>query len=597
MTDQFQSSDAVRSAQPLRHARTALLPGPIRLEQGGVLPSVTVCYETWGALAADGGNAVLVCHALSGDSHAARHEPGDDPGWWDLLIGAGKAIDPGRCFVICANVLGGCRGTTGPASIDPATGRPWAGSFPTVTMGDMVEVQRLLLDHLGVGRLLAVVGGSMGGMQAMTWAVRHPARVGGVAVLAAAARLGSQALAFDVVARNAILQDPGYQGGDFYGSSGPESGLAIARMLGHITYLSREAMAAKFEADRHRPRPLDTAFEVKFSVGSYLAYQGGRFVERFDANSYLRISLAIDLFDLGADQAALAATLAPSTCPWLVVSFSSDWLFPPEQSQELVQALLAGGKPASYVDVTTRAGHDAFLLPDEVGVYGPLVASFLQRCAGTGAEPPATPAAEPRPVTSIFAAPRLDLDRILELIPAEASVLDLGCGAGALLSRLKARGQTRVVGVERDVAALTRALARGLDVIHADLNLGLARFGDHQFDVAVLSQTLPSVVDVERLLRELVRVGRRGIVTFPNLGHWRHRESLANEGRAPLLGGGRRWWDAPVVRPFSIADFEECCQALGLSVHERHWLDLARGLPVREDPNRQADLALFVIGR
>lgn len=601
MTDTFASSDAVRSAQPLRHARSVTFAGPITLEQGGTLPEVTVCYETWGELAPDRGNAVLVCHALSGDSHAARHDAADDPGWWDLLIGPGLAIDTRRLFVVCANVLGGCRGTTGPASIDPASGRPWAGTFPTVTMGDMVEVQRMLADHLGLDRLLAVVGGSMGGMQAMAWAVRHPRRVGGVAVLAAAPRLGSQALAFDVVARNAILQDPGYRGGEYYGSNGPESGLAIARMLGHITYLSREAMAAKFEADRHRPRPLDTPFEARFSVGSYLAYQGGRFVERFDANSYLRISLAVDLFDLGADQAALAAALAPSACPWLVVSFSSDWLFPPEQSRDLVKALVAGGKPVSYADIPTRAGHDAFLLPDEVAIYGGLVASFLQRCAGAGpavalpAEP--LPPSDPRPATSIFAAPRLDLDRIAELIPPEASVLDLGCGGGALLARLKGRGQRRLVGVERDLAAITRAMARGLDVVHADLNLGLEQFEQDQFDVVVLSQTLPSVVDVERLLRELVRVGRRGIVTFPNLGHWRHRESLASEGRVPVLGAARGWWDSPVVRPFSIADFEDCCRALALTVHDRHWLDLARGLPVRDDPNRQADLALFVIGR
>lgn len=585
MTDQFHSSDSVRSARPLHHARSAHLPQPFACELGGELPGITVCYETWGTLAADGGNAVLVFHALTGDSHAARHDGTDDPGWWDLVIGPGCAIDTRRWFVICANVLGSCRGSTGPTSLNPATGQPWAGAFPTITVGDMVEAQRRLVDHLGIRRLAAVVGASMGGMLAMTWAIRHPERTGRVIATAVGPRMNSQALAIDVVGRNAILQDPDYRNGDYRGM-GPETGLALARMLGHITYLSREAMSAKFEADRHRPRPVDTDFETRFSVGSYLAYQGGRFVERFDANSYLRLLLAVDLFDLGADHAQLTASLATARVPWLVVSFSSDWLFPSDQARAVVQALVADGIPVSYLDVPSRAGHDAFLLAEELPVYAAAVAAFLGDGAPAATAAPAP--AEPR---------RFDLERIVELISPADAVLDLGCGAGALLTRLRARGGTRLLGIEKDVASLTRAIAQGVDVLHADLDEGLGRFADRSFDVVVLSQTLPAVRNVSATLAELVRVGRRGIVTFPNLGHWRHRETLGEAGRCPELVPGLPWWRSPLTRPFSIDDFEDCCADLGLRIEERQFLDLARGLPVRDDPNRKADAALYVIGQ
>ncbi|HRU07101.1 MAG TPA: homoserine O-acetyltransferase, partial [Candidatus Brocadiia bacterium] len=331
MTTPFASSDSDRSARPLRHAKSVVLPGPIRLEAGGELSEVRVAYETWGRLNETRDNAILVCHALSGDSHAARHDADDDPGWWDIAIGPDKPIDTRRYFVICPNTLGGCRGTTGPSSLNPATGQPFGASFPVITTADIVDVQRRLLDTLGVERLLAVVGGSMGGHQVLTWATRHPDRARGAVALATSPRLTMQAVAFNVVGRNAILRDPGFQGGQYYGSAGggPAVGLALARMLGHITYLSAQAMGEKFQADKLQPRDVATEFEKRFSVGSYLAYQGDKFVERFDANSYVTLSLAMDLFDLGATAGELRATLDKSRCRWLVVSFSSDWLFPP----------------------------------------------------------------------------------------------------------------------------------------------------------------------------------------------------------------------------------------------------------------------------
>lgn len=594
--DQFAaSSDAARSARPLRHAQRLDLPGPFPLEGGGALPALTVVYETWGTLNAARDNAVLVCHALSGDSHAARHDDGDDPGWWDCLIGPGRHLDTGRLFVVCANVLGGCRGTTGPNSIDPRTGAPYGAAFPAITMGDVVESQRRVLDHLGIARLRAVVGGSMGGMQAMLWAVRHPERVAAVALLATAHRLTAQALAFDVVARNAIIRDPDFAGGDYHGHErGPETGLAIARMLGHITYLSRESMNDKFEADRHRPRPLATAFEAEFSVGSYLAYQGERFVERFDANTYLRLSLAIDRFDLGGTPEALTAALAAARCRWLVVSFSSDWLFPPEQSREIVRALLAAGQRVTACEITSRAGHDAFLLPHELDLYGPLVAAVVDDAPPR----PAGVAALGQQPTDIFFHKRLDYERICALIPAGASVLDLGCGSGGLLARLRQRGQQRLVGVELDRLALIQAAARGLDVVNADLEDGLAQFAARSFDVVVLSQTLQAVRAVERVLEEMLRVGRRAIVSFPNAAHQRHRQRLAAQGRAPETTGLKRyhWYNTPDIRLVTIPDFEDLCALKGWQVVQRVCLDSESGAEPAGDPASAADLAVYVLG-
>ena len=376
--DAFASTDSVRTAAPLHHAQQVAFDEPLALELGGELPGVTVTYETYGRLNAARDNAVLVCHALSGDSHVARHDADDEPGWWDVVVGPGQCIDTDRYFVICPNVLGGCRGTTGPGSPNPATGRPYGRDFPALTVGDMVEVHRRLIDHLGIERLHAVVGGSLGGHQALCWARRFPGSVRGAMLLATSPRLTSQALAFDVVGRNAITRDPNFHDGQYYtAEAGPDVGLAIARMIGHLTYISREAMCEKFDPTRYAPRDVATAFEKEFSVGSYLGYQGERFVERFDANSYVTLSLAMDRYDLGETPEALAAALAPTRCRWLILSFTSDWLFPPEQSQKLVTALLRQGRRVCYCNVTSSCGHDAFLLGDDLDRYGELMRAFL----------------------------------------------------------------------------------------------------------------------------------------------------------------------------------------------------------------------------
>jgi homoserine O-acetyltransferase len=596
--DPFSSSDGVRTARSLFHAQFIELTGPTRLERGDTLAHVRMAYETYGTLNLAGDNAVLICHALSGDSHVARHDAEDDPGWWDLTVGPGEAIDTNKYFVICPNILGGCRGTTGPKSIDPATGRPYGAAFPVITVGDIVEVQRRLVDELGIRRLKAVVGASLGGFMALTWAERHGDRVEAVIAIATSARLTSQALAFDIVGRNAILRDPGYRGGQYYDRDDPPVvGLAIARMLGHITYLSRDAMTQKFGVDRLNARDVNSAFETRFSVGSYLAYQGERFVERFDANSYITLSTAMDLFDLGATREQIATRLHASPCRWLLLSFSSDWLFPPFQSCEIVDALLSQSARVSYCEVRSDCGHDAFLLPDERPLYGGMIAAFLgPETTGSAADDGDT---SPHPPFSIFHERRLDYETILKLIPVGASVLDIGCGSGGLLSRLRLRGHNRLLGVERDERLVLATLARGHDVIHADVDQGLSAFADRQFDVVVLSQTLQAVTQVELVLNEILRVGSLCIVSFPNLAYGPRRARLAVEGRSPHGGPelGQSWYNTPNLRFLTIADFQDYCRVHGVHIHKMVAVDTAAGQEVTDDLNLNADTAVFAIRR
>ncbi|MBM4000105.1 MAG: homoserine O-acetyltransferase [Planctomycetes bacterium] len=600
-------SDLDRHARELRHARRVTFDEPMRLMRGGSLPSVTVVYETYGKLNARRDNGVLICHAISGDSHVARHDANDDPGWWDLFVGPGKPVDTDRYFVVCPNILGGCRGSTGPNSVNPRTGRPYAADFPVITVEDIVDVQRKLVTHLGIDRLRAVIGGSLGGHMTLTWATRYPERLDGAVALATSAHLSSQSLAFDVVGRNAILCDPEYQGGQYYGNgAGPRVGLAIARMLGHITYLSPEVMTEKFAEERSEPREIRSRFETTFCVGSYLAHQGDKFGERFDANSYLTLSMAMDLFDLGSTPGKLAAALRASRCRWLVISYSSDWLFPPAQSREIVDALVAENKPVSYCNVESRNGHDAFLLPNDLGTYGELTRAFLANLGADarGAADPnsdqESPQAARHSPTSIFhARHRLDYERIAQLIPPAAAVLDLGCGSGGLLCRLADRQQGRLAGLELDERAVVSCVQRGLDVVQHDLNQGLAPFADRQFDFVVLSQTLQTVLDVERVIDEMLRVGKRCIVSFPNLGYEPHRVQLAEYGLAPRVDAARafEWYNTPNVRFLTIADFEEFCRNKGLRIHERIALDTVAGQPVEHDPNRNANVAIIVLSQ
>ena len=338
---------------------------PLKMDAGVQLSPFTVAYQTYGTLNASKSNAVLVCHALTGDQHVANANPlTGKAGWWSSLVGPGKPIDTDRYFVICSNVLGGCMGTTGPASIDPATGEPYALDLPVVTIRDMVRAQAMLIDDLGIETLFCVVGGSMGGMQVLQWAATYPERVFSAMPIATAARHSSQNIAFHEVGRQAVMADPDWCKGRYIEAGKyPGKGLAVARMAAHITYLSDEALQRKFGRKLQERQAPTFSFDADFQIENYLRYQGLSFVDRFDANSYLYVTRACDYFDLAADYGGqLASAFRKSKTRFCVVSFSSDWLYPTSASRAIVHALNAGGASVSFVDILTDRGHDAFLI-------------------------------------------------------------------------------------------------------------------------------------------------------------------------------------------------------------------------------------------
>lgn len=347
-------------------------------ETGLSIPGFTLRYETYGHLNREKTNAILICHALSGDHHCAGvHAMGDrKPGWWNEMIGPGKPIDTSRFFVICSNCLGGCRGSTGPMETNPATGQPYHLDFPQLTIGDMVRAQERLINHLEIASLYAVIGGSMGGMQALEWALRFPDRVARILPLATTGRSSAQAIAFNEVGRSAIRQDPAWQNGQYADDHGPDVGLAIARMMAHITYLSDEGLETKFGRNRRAAQPGGVPFGVEFEVESYLHYQGKSFINRFDANTYLYFTKALDLFDLYGPSGKLEDAFAPLQARALVVGFSTDWLYPPRQNRALVHAMLRCGKHATYAEIDMPLGHDSFLV-DSPALFD-LVRAFLR---------------------------------------------------------------------------------------------------------------------------------------------------------------------------------------------------------------------------
>lgn len=371
-------SDSVGVVQP----RRMTFDEPLPLDCGRSLEQYELVYETYGELDAEAGNAVLICHALSGDHHAAGYHAAEDrkPGWWDACIGPGKPIDTRRFFVVSPNNIGSCKGSTGPNTINPATGKPYGPEFPIVTCGDWARAQERLMRRLGIHQWAAVVGPSLGGMQVMQWAIDFPDALRHAIVIAAAPKLSAQNIGFNEVARQAITSDPEFHDGRFYDHGViPRRGLMLARMLGHITYLSDDAMRAKFGREL-RAGKLSYSFDSEFQVESYLRYQGEQFVDRFDANSYLLMTKSLDYFDpAGRAGDDLAAALAPATARFLVLSFTSDWRFPPQRSREIVKALLDRHKRVTYAEIEAEHGHDAFLMPipQYLGVFG----AYMERVA------------------------------------------------------------------------------------------------------------------------------------------------------------------------------------------------------------------------
>jgi homoserine O-acetyltransferase len=369
-----------RESAGLARTECYRIPDEIKLENGDRLKGVVVAYETYGRLNLEKSNAVLVCHALSGDAHAGGLHKGEEkPGWWDIIIGPGKALDTDKYFVICSNVLGGCKGTTGPSSANRETGKPYGLGFPFITIKDMVDVQKRLLDHLGIDKLFAVVGGSFGGMQVLQWTISYPDMVRLAVPIATSAYSSPQQIAFNEVGRRAITSDPDWREGDYDGKNPPARGLSLARMIGHITYLSDWSMHQKF--GRRLQGKSEYGFDFAsqdFQVENYLRYHGEAFVKRFDANSYLYITKAIDYFDLTRNgELSLAEAFRPVKAKLLVLSISSDWLYPSYQSREIVEALTANDLDVRYCEIKSNYGHDAFLL--ESGQMNYIIGNFLSR--------------------------------------------------------------------------------------------------------------------------------------------------------------------------------------------------------------------------
>jgi homoserine O-acetyltransferase len=572
---------------------------PLELDCGKKLAPIDVAYETYGKLSDTGDNAILICHALSGNAHVASINSPDDskPGWWDVMVGPGKGIDTDKYFVICSNFLGGCSGTTGPSSINPESGKPYGLEFPIITIADMVKVQKLLLDKLGITGLLAVIGGSIGGMQVLQWSIAYPDFVKAAIPIATTSHLGAQSIAFDAVGRNAILADSKFADGQYTNGDGPDRGLAIARMIGHITYLSEQGMREKFGRELRNSHSYNYDFNSEFSVETYLDHQGQSFVGRFDANSYLYITKASDYFDLGKDYGSLKKAFANTSCRFLVISFSSDWLFTPAQSRDVVDALVANNKDVSYCDIASPYGHDAFLLEPET--LGSFISDFLEatyrpqekKTNGKATIRGASPESKVKQATRI----RVDYDQIESLIEPNSTVLDIGCGDGELLANLTADKNIKGMGIELDQDLVLACVEKGLPIIQHDVEQGLENYTDKSYDYVILSQTVQTIKNTEKVFSELLRVGRKVIVSFPNFAHWRCRVQLLFHGKAPIT---RQlpfdWCDSPNIHCLSLKDFDRFCRKLGVKVEKRIPLHKTTLSPVRFAPNLFAEQVVYV---
>ncbi len=580
---------------------------PLELECGKKLAPIDVSYETYGELNKHQDNVIFICHALSGNAHVAGYNSLDDkkPGWWDDMVGPGKGIDTNKYFVICSNLLGGCSGTTGPSSINPATGKPYGLDFPIITISDMVNVQKLLLDKLGIKKLLSVIGGSIGGMQVLQWAIQYPDFVKSAVPVATTTHLGAQSIAFDAVGRNAILADANFADGRYHGKAGPDRGLAIARMIGHITYLSEQSMREKFGRQLRGADRYSYDFNSEFAVETYLDHQGQSFVERFDANSYLYITKASDYFDLQKDYGSLTKAFANVKSRFLVVSFASDWLYAPEQSEAIVNALVANGKDVSFCNIASSYGHDAFLL--EAEKLSPFISGFLDAThrPGVKKEHKSTKTQEHyrrnQAQTRNFEQARrtrVDYELIESLIEPNSTVLDIGCGDGELLANLTTDKNIKGTGIELQQDLVLSCVNLGLSIIQHDVERGLENYTDKSFDYVILSQTVQTVKNPEKVFRDLLRVGKKVIVSFPNFAYWRCRTQLFLLGKSPVTRQMPfSWYDSPNIHILSLKDFDEFCKELGVKVEKKIPLAKMRLMPVRFAPNLFAEQVIYVTSK
>ncbi|MBN1456756.1 MAG: homoserine O-acetyltransferase [Sedimentisphaerales bacterium] len=584
------------------HVRVVEDDAPLKLQSGKTLGPVDVAYETYGKINEKGSNVVLICHALSGNAHVAGYNSSkeDKPGWWDIMIGPGKYIDTNKYFVICSNFLGGCSGTTGPSSVNPATGKPYGMDFPIFTIADMVHVQKRLLDKLGIEKVLAVIGGSMGGMQVLQWAIEFPDVVESAIIIASTSRLSSQSIAFDAVGRNAILEDINFADGQYYDKKGPAHGLSIARMIGHITYLSEESMRQKFGRELQNADTYSYDLTSEFAVESYLDYQGQTFIERFDANCYLYITKAMDYFDLAREYGTLEKAFENTKSRFLIVSFASDWLFTSAQSEELLSSLAVQGKDVSYCNIDSPYGHDAFLLEPET--LGTLLKGFIDSTHNQIAEAKRGGHKKADAKYSVEIEnpkrARVDYELIDSLIEPNSRVLDIGSGDGELLSRLIEGKNIVGEGIELDQGLIVHSIQQGLSAIQRDIERGLGLYKDKSFDYAILSQTLQTVKSPDRVLAELNRVAKKVIVSFPNFANYKCRLQLLFSGKAPLTKQlPFEWYDTPNIHCLSLKDFDRFCRDLGIKVEKKIPLTKSSLVPVKILPNLFAEQAVYLTSK
>jgi homoserine O-acetyltransferase len=564
----------------------------LALDCGVTLRDVDVAYETYGTLNAARSNGILVLHAFSGDAHAAgiSRETGQ-PGWWAQMIGPGLAFDTNRYFVISSNILGGCRGTTGPGSFDPTTGKRYAMQFPVITISDMVRLQKMLIDHLGIKKLLAVTGGSMGGMQALEWAVAYPESIAAAIPIAASSRHSAQQIAFNEVGRQAVMADPDWNEGNYYDAQPPGRGLAVARMVGHITYMSDASMRQKFGRRLRDKDAFGFDFSVDFEVESYLRYRGSQFVNRFDANSYLYITKAMDYFDLSAGRPSLAAAFDRTTARFLVFSFTSDWLYPTYQSLETVRALHSRNIDVAFCELNSSYGHDAFLVESKEQTE--MISGFLASVSRDSDVPGKSSARQSLSVEASLST-RPDYAMIAALVEPGSRVLDLGCGEGELLASLQEQKSVDARGIEINPNKVRRAIARGVSAYQSDIDHGLADYPEKAFDFVILSQTLQETRYPLAVLREMLRVGKHSIISFPNFGHWTTRLSHLTSGRAPRTQlFPHEWHESPNLHFLTIDDFILLCRAQGWIIDRQIFLKGNR--EIRRCANLLAEVAVFSI--
>ena len=547
----------------LKKMKLDLPEGGFRFASGGVLKEIVVAYEECGAPIGED-NVIYICHALTGDAHVAGIKPGEDKpsGWWEGMVGPGRAIDTNRFHIVCANVIGGCSGTTGPMSINPDTGHPYGSTFPHYTFDEAVDIFRMLLKQLGVKRLAAVIGGSYGGMQAINWITRYPDEMDKAILVATSASLNTQALAFDVMGKNSITENPDWHGGDYYeigDGKGPKNGLASARQLAHISYLSREHLQDKFQrryqdnfvhAPEEERRERDRLFKTYFQIESYLDYQAKKFLNRFDANSYLHIVNSMDRADPCEAFGSLDDAFARVNAKTLVVSYSGDVLFTEWQSREITSALIRAGKDVSYCHLDYGIGHDAFLT--HIDELSKLVGGFLGK-------------REAKVMDWQVRHHR----NVLDMVRDGARVVDIGCGDGTLLNVLREKKHAKGDGIEIDVEQFEEALADGHNMFWDDTDDGLEAFPDANYDVAIVSDTLQEVKNPRMLLSEALRIADEAIVTFPNFAAYRIRLTLALTGRLPVSKAlPFQWYDTPNIHCVTLKDFCSLCKKEGYVIKE-----------------------------